>query len=191
MKLNRRRFIQTLGAAAGGSILFFPACSPLVSAWQFLTEEEAGLVIAIAEQIIPADEYPGATDAGVVYFIDKQLAGFYNNYQQTYRSGLAAVQQYCLAQFKMKFEGLEWNIQTEVLKNMESNKLEGDYWKGNSPSSFFRLMKDHTMQGFYGSPRHGGNKDYVSYKMLKLDYPAVMGQNRYSHRSSTLNIYTK
>jgi gluconate 2-dehydrogenase gamma chain len=36
------------------------------------------------------------------------------------------------------------------------------------------------MQGFYGSPRHGGNRNYVSYKMLGLEYPVVMGQNRYS-----------
>jgi gluconate 2-dehydrogenase gamma chain len=36
------------------------------------------------------------------------------------------------------------------------------------------------MQGFYGSPRHGGNRDYVSYKMMKLDYPHVIGQNRYT-----------
>ncbi|MFV0268779.1 MAG: gluconate 2-dehydrogenase subunit 3 family protein [Draconibacterium sp.] len=188
MDLGRRKFIKTFGVL-GGSILLFPACNPLVSAWQFFTEEEAGLIIAVTEQIIPADEYPGATDAGVVFFIDKQLTGFYNNYQQTYRHGLAALQQYSQAQFKMTFEGLEWSIQTEVLKRMENNKLKGDYWKENSPSSFFRLMRDHTMQGFYGSPRHGGNKNYVSYKMLKLDYPAVMGQNRYLHRNSTLNVH--
>ena len=35
------------------------------------------------------------------------------------------------------------------------------------------------MQGFYGSPRHGGNKDYASYRMLGLDYPNIIGQNRY------------
>jgi len=35
------------------------------------------------------------------------------------------------------------------------------------------------MQGFYGSPRHGGNKNNVSYKMMRLDYPVIIGQNRY------------
>ncbi len=190
MELTRRRFIQRL-SLAGGSILLFSACNPPVSAWQFLSEEEAGLIIAIAEQIIPADQDPGATDAGVVYFIDKQLAGFYNNYQKTYRNGLAALQQFCQNKFSKIFEELEWDIQTNILKRMESNKLEGDYWKKNPASSFFRLIREHSMQGFYGSPRHGGNQNYASYKMLKLDYPAVMGQNRYTHRSSTLNVYKK
>ena len=35
------------------------------------------------------------------------------------------------------------------------------------------------MQGFYGSPRHGGNRNYASYRMLGLEYPPVLGQNRY------------
>ena len=42
------------------------------------------------------------------------------------------------------------------------------------------MIRDHTMQGFYGSPRHGGNKGYASYKMLGLEYPRVIGQNRYA-----------
>jgi gluconate 2-dehydrogenase gamma chain len=32
--------------------------------------------------------------------------------------------------------------------------------------------------GFYGSPRHGGNKDYISYRMLGLDYPLIIGRNK-------------
>jgi gluconate 2-dehydrogenase gamma chain len=35
------------------------------------------------------------------------------------------------------------------------------------------------MQGYYGSPIHGGNKDYMSFNMLGLDYPLIIGQNRY------------
>jgi len=35
------------------------------------------------------------------------------------------------------------------------------------------------MQGFYGSPRHGGNRNYASYKMMGLEYPRLIGQNRY------------
>jgi len=34
------------------------------------------------------------------------------------------------------------------------------------------------MQGFYGNPRHGGNRDYASYRMLGLDYPQLVGQDR-------------
>jgi gluconate 2-dehydrogenase gamma chain len=35
------------------------------------------------------------------------------------------------------------------------------------------------MQGFYGSPRHGGNRGFVSFRMIGIDYPRIVGQNRY------------
>ena len=37
---------------------------------------------------------------------------------------------------------------------------------------FFELVRDHSMQAYYGSPIHGGNRNKISYKMMKLDYPA-------------------
>jgi len=64
------------------------------------------------------------------------------------------------------------------MQSMEKGEIKSDLWKV-SPKEFFNKLLDRTMQGFYGSPRHGGNKDYVSFKMMRLDYPALIGQNRY------------
>ena len=36
-------------------------------------------------------------------------------------------------------------------------------------ASFFALVIDHTMQGFYGSPQYGGNRDEASWKMLAIE----------------------
>ena len=191
MNINRRKFIQSISLASG-SLLLFPACGgSQKSVWRFLSEDEALTIIAIAEQIIPADQDPGATDAGVINFIDKQLAGFYSNFQESYRNGIAALNQYCLKKFSQPFEKLEWNKQTEVLNLMEKNSIEGEYWKENPASRFFRMLRDHSMQGFYGSPRHGGNKNYLSYKMIRVDFPHVIGQNRYASRCETLNAFAK
>ena len=44
------------------------------------------------------------------------------------------------------------------------------------------MIIKHSMQGFYGPPRHGGNKNYISYKIMDLDYPYVVGQNRYREK---------
>ncbi len=190
MDIKRRRFIKTISVASGG-LLILPAFSDVESPWRFFTQAEAEEVIAITEQIIPEDNNPGATKAGVINFLDKQLAGFYSNYQESYRKGLAAIQRYCLEKHNQLFEKLAWEKQTEVLILMEKNSIEGDYWKENPSSKLFRLLQDHTMQGFYGSPRHGGNKNYTSYKMIGIDYPHVIGQNRYSVRCETLNIFKK
>jgi len=37
-------------------------------------------------------------------------------------------------------------------------------------------LRDHTMMGFYGDPRHGGNKDRVSWKMLGVPDPPIRGR---------------
>ena len=112
-------------------------------------------------------------------FIDKQLVGPYKRYQDAYRKGLRGTQETSQAQFGSRFESLKWDQQTEVLKMLEAGKAKGRTWETEDSRVFFELIRDHTMQGFYGSPRHGGNYDYVSYRMLGVDYPQIIGRNRY------------
>jgi len=96
--IDRRAFVKATGTAVGGMILV-PACAPAGGKWRFLTEAEAIVVDAIAEQIIPADDDAGAHDANVVNFIDLQLIGPYEEHQQAYRTGVAGVQQTSNAMF--------------------------------------------------------------------------------------------
>jgi gluconate 2-dehydrogenase gamma chain len=37
----------------------------------------------------------------------------------------------------------------------------------------------HTLEGYYGSPRHGGNRDAASWRMLGLDEPPLRGRAQY------------
>jgi gluconate 2-dehydrogenase gamma chain len=150
MKSRRREF---LAAVAAGTV----ACGGHPSPWRFLTQPEADTLAAVCSRIIPADQDPGAAEAGVVDFIDRQLAGFYKVHQKAYRDGLAS-----LGATFVKLHGEE---QTAVLKALEKKR-----------SPFFELVLTHTMQGYYGSPRHGGNRDAVSWRMLGVPYPPVRGR---------------
>jgi gluconate 2-dehydrogenase gamma chain len=178
MDINRRNFIHQFCYACG-SLAFIPSCTSRFSSWRFLTDQEAKMLMAISEQFIPADEDPGATDANVVNFFDKQLTGYYVRHQETYRKGLQGIDASSMKIFHKHFIDLEWDQQTKFLELMEIGELPQEVWEDIEQGSFFRLLLDHAMQGFYGSPRHGGNCNYVSYKMLKIDYPHVIGQNRY------------
>ena len=185
MDTSRRKFLQQLSAACG-SILFMPACAGYDSPRRFFTEKEAKTVIAFAEQIIPADHDAGATDAHVINFIDKQLTGPYTRFQETYRKAIPAIESSSMRILRKPFYELEWDEQTHFMEQMEAGNLPEEYWTEVDQRNFFNLLLDHTMQGFYGSPRHGGNKNYVSYKMMRLDYPHVLGQNRYSSKCTTV-----
>ena len=186
MAVKRRNFIRQLCFACG-SITLLPACTRNISLWRYLTDNEARMLIAIAEQLIPADKDPGATDAQVVNFFDKQLTGYYKRHQEMYRKGLQCMELSSGKIFEKAFTELEWKQQTAFLETMEAGKLPKEDWNEVNQQSFFRLLLDHTMQGFYGSPRHGGNCNYVSFKMMKIDYPHVIGQNRYPEESNYNN----
>jgi gluconate 2-dehydrogenase gamma chain len=177
-KFTRRWFVK-LAVVGTGSFCLLPACSAPDSRWRFFTDEEAVLVDALAEQIIPSDEWPGGRESGATNFIDKQLVGPYKRYQEAYRNGLAAIQESCNTLYQKRFEELHWDEQTAFLEQMESGLMKEDSWSGGFDREFFGLLRDHTMQSYYGSHIHGGNRDMMSYRMLGLDYPLIIGQNRY------------
>ena len=181
MKYDRRNFIKTLSLAYG-SVLLAPACTSSISRYRVFTDAEADCLIALCEQIIPADEDPGATDAGVINFIDKQTEMRFPEDLPVYQQGIVSLQAVCNAQYGKLFEQLEASVQIDVMQRMERGKLSAEHWTEEvTQQTFFNLVLRRTMQGFYGAPRHGGNKNYVSHRMMKLDYPLLVGQNRYRH----------
>ena len=177
---NRRDFIKTGGVLTAG-LSFLPACTSRMveeASFLFFTKDEGECVIALCEQIIPADDiFGGATDAGVIYYIDRQLSGIFIQHAPSYRENLKKLQSHCKNEFGKPFQNLSSKEQIDVMKKMERNEINARLWE--RPSDFFRLILSHTMQGYYGSPIHGGNKDYMSFDMLRLEYPLNIGQNRY------------
>lgn len=147
--------------------------------WRFLTEAEARTLEAVCERIIPADQDPGAAWAGVINYIDVQLAGHYRRRQKSYREGIAGVNDSSRVKFGREFSALTHDEQDDVLKDLESGKAAGESWKMRSSRQFFAMVVRHTMEGFYGDPRHGGNRDRVGWKMVKLPYPPVRGRVHY------------
>jgi gluconate 2-dehydrogenase gamma chain len=171
--------VGVLGAAAGvgasAGLAHWGRAAP--APFRFFTGAEARLLIPICEQIIPRDDTPGATDAGVIHFIDRQICGPLARHQQSYRQGLASFRQACRQVCQADFEELSFDKQTEFLRRVEAGGTPKELWPGPSQQAFFNLVLDHTRQGFYGSPRHGGNRNYGSYQMMGLAYPNLIGRN--------------
>ena len=180
--LSRRQFIRlsaTATAAAGVS------CNrPSLNPWRFLSVNEARTLAAICDQLIPPDHDPGADWARVVNFIDIQLSGPFALLRKTYRYGLISLDRSARAQFGQSFAALTAEQQVVFLRRMETNGLSFDGWRQISPADFFELLLNHTMQGYYGDPRHGGNRDHASWKMVGVSYPPIAGRQHYDGRIS-------
>jgi gluconate 2-dehydrogenase gamma chain len=84
-----------------------------------------------------------------------------------------------LAMFGKRVASLTGEQADEVLHKLEKGQAPGDTWNHLSAKEFFGLVLNHTMQSFYGDPRHGGNRERVSWKMLRLPYPPIRGRLRY------------
>jgi gluconate 2-dehydrogenase gamma chain len=126
------------------------------------------MVGAICAQIIPADQDPGAKGASSVNYIDIQLTRHFKKHQGSYRLGIAGIEAASREQFGRRFVELPSEQQVQVLAGAEENS-----------KAFFDLIVAHTRQGFYGDPRHGGNRNMVSWKMLGLPFPQVRGRMHY------------
>jgi len=159
------------GAVVAGASI---SCGRVVSPWRSLSPDEADTLASVCGQIIPEDQDPGAVSAGVVNYIDVQLAGRFNRMKKVYRQGLAELNQRSFERYGQKFSGLTDPQQAEFLTAID----KGQDLKGSSLPKFFRIVVDHTMQGFYGDPRHGGNRNRASWVMLRLPYPPIRGRYR-------------
>ena len=164
--MRRRVFLGAgLSAAVAGSTA---GCGSNKGPWRFFSDAEARTVDAICAQLIPADRDPGAKEAAVVRYIDIQLTRAFKKHRAAYRAGIAAVDAASRAKSGKAFADLPPAGQVDVLIVVEEKS-----------AAFFDLILTHARQGFYGDPRHGGNRDMVSWRMLGLPSPPIRGRQRY------------
>lgn len=124
----------------------------------FFTEAQAAEVEAMAAQIIPTDESPGAREAHCLYFIDRALSGFARSSQPQYTKGLQDLQAKTQELYPGtdKFSALTSGQQIKVMTAIEK-------------TPFFRTVRTHTVIGFFSRPVHGGNADKVGWKLIGYD----------------------
>lgn len=152
----------------------------------FFNREEAQFVEAAVARLIPSDEYPGAIEAGVSNYLDKQLGGAWGSGERLYRSGpweptrpglgyqlpltpgelfhtaIKAINA-DLAKSGRPFWEMSPEQQDEYLHRLEDNKID----LNDVPSDiFFSQLWEMTVEGFFSDPVYGGNKDMVAWKMI-------------------------
>ena len=108
-------------------------------------------------------------DAGVIHYIDRQLTKRFRKQRPDYTRALAAIQRMAKQETGERFAALDFDQRTVLLEKFETQE-----------NALFEMVLNHAMQGFYGNPRHGGNKDYVSWRMLGVPPAPVRGRMHYT-----------
>jgi len=171
---SRRNFLKSGGSALGVSwlalntTLILAACkkaqdnSATQAAYSNISIEQALELGAIVDQIIPPDETPGATDTGVVYFIDAALGGFMAGAAASLDEGLddLANKAKLAGNQNSKFSELSFEQQTMLLKGIED-------------SQFFGTLHFLTMMGMFCLPQYAGNRDEIGWDLLGFNHQHV------------------
>lgn len=188
LQKDRRNFLLQVGGTAGAAWMNaqWPAIvaaaehahqaanAKTPSKFEVLTREQARQVEAVAAQIIPTDDSPGAREAGVVHFIDRALKTFASGAVPVYEKGIVHLNELTAAQYSgvKSFADASAEQQEAVLQKLvEEQSGQGGYeWPGTGASSdFFETIRLHTIWGFLADPSAGGNRDYAGWKAVGRD----------------------
>jgi gluconate 2-dehydrogenase gamma chain len=146
-----------------------PSAPPQREPIENLTAAEADLLEAICARIIPTDANgPGAREARAAHYIDRALGGALSATRQAYSAGLAAFDAYCKSSRRAPFLELSARDQDSVLIDVETGAATG--FTGSS-ALFFAMVRSHTLQGTFGDPFYGGNRNFVGWDLI--GYPGV------------------
>ncbi|KVP70015.1 gluconate 2-dehydrogenase [Burkholderia ubonensis] len=170
----------------------------------FFDAREWAFIQAAVDRLIPADaEGPGALEAGVPEFIDRQMETPYAHgalwYMQgpfrqgvpelgyqlklvprdIYRLGIAAVDRFCTKTHGKAFADLDAATRDAVLGALEKGSAQID---DVPPAVLFGQLLENTREGYFCDPVHGGNRGMAAWKMIgfpgaRADFMDFVNQN--------------
>lgn len=166
-----------------------------VSGYEFFNADEAAFIEVAVDTLIPSDSTgPGARELGVAHYVDRQMAGGFGKGDRLYlegpfgegtpeqgyqlpmtpseliRVGIADVSAYVQKTHKSTFDGLSPEDRASVMAGLDSKKVE---LPTVPTATFFGLLLQLTIEGYFADPMYGGNKDRAAWKMI--GFPGVDG----------------
>jgi len=165
IQISRRRWLAVSPLGAGWAAVLAAQehahsvmRSAAPAAFTVLSLAEAMEISAIAGQIIPSGDSPGAREAGVVYFIDRALATFDSDKRALYTKGLEEAERKRAELFprSKSIAELHADQQIQLLRAIENTE-------------FFDQVRTHSIMGFFGNPSYGGNRGLAGWKLIGFE----------------------
>ena len=184
----RRREFLTLSAASVGGVLVYTLdrrVSRLSQAsdksiripLRFFSEAEALIIAAAASRIFPNDDTgPGAQEAGVALYIDRQLAGPWG--RDHFRFTQGPFEEDANPEFGYQGKATPQEIYRQGLSQLQGfdvldAALQDDRLKQIQDTLFFALLRQNTVEGMFSDPVHGGNKDMIGWQLIGFPGPRM------------------
>jgi gluconate 2-dehydrogenase gamma chain len=188
--MKRREFIEVSAKSLGGLLVYTLAREPLRLIAQdgkvrmplrFFTAEEARCVAAACDRIFPSDSSgPGAKEAAVIIYIDRQLAGPYGKDKYRYTKGpfIESIPEHGYQGKANPQETYREGIQTLGTDFVDLDVAKQDErLRGIENTRFFQMLRTHTIEGMFCDPLHGGNAGLIGWQLIGYPGPLMSYRN--------------
>jgi gluconate 2-dehydrogenase gamma chain len=176
VSVGRRRFLARAGMLAGAPLVAAEAGRRTSQAEYkpvALSPLEMNTLTLVLSRLIPADaEMGGAVEADVHVYIDRSLSGAYSRHLPTYRDGLLVIASLMRSETGV-LPPLPVRLDAILSRLEAGNALQppGLPTLDGGGKKFFALLLQHTLEGIFGDPVHGGNRAYIGWEII--GYPGI------------------
>jgi len=166
--MNHRPTRRTVLAAA--AIVPLTSLSLKAQPAPVFSTAQLAILEAFADRLAPADETgPGARECGAVNYIANTLSDFAAAEKPQFLAGLASLDDLARKSHDRGFADLAPAEQDEVLAAFE-----------NDSRPFFNRVRQLTLEGMFGDPFYGGNREFRGWDLIRYPGPrlAVSGNEQ-------------
>ncbi len=125
---------------------------------------------ATLDTIIPPDDFPGAWEAGVGDYLQRQMQGDLAEMLPACRAWLDCLDAEAKASHSRDFAGLSHDERRALLESVEKADLK-THWSLEA-GGFFRQIVEVCAEGYYSDPGNGGNRGGVAWRMIGFEASA-------------------
>ena len=165
-EISRRAIIATV-AIVPVAALTAAAQTPPASA---LSDVQLRILAAFVDRLIPKDELgPSASESDVPIYINRALGDYLVGEKTAFIEGLEATDAYARRSQNRSFVDLTADQQDALLTSMENGSAEGF----SNARAFFNRARRLTMEGMFGDPYYGGNKNFAGWDLIRYPGPRL------------------
>ena len=135
-----------------------------------LSDAQLRLLAAFVDRLIPKDELgPSASESGVPEYINRALGDYLASEKPAFIEGLEATDAFARRSEDRAFVDLTPDRQDALLMLMDNGSAAGF----PNARAFFNRARRLTMEGMFGDPYYGGNKNFAGWDLIRYPGPRL------------------
>ena len=135
-----------------------------------LSDAQLRLLVAFVDRLIPKDELgPSASECNVPVYINRALGDYLAGEKTAVVEGLEATDALARRTQNAAFADLTPAQQDALLTSMDNGSAEGF----PTARAFFNRARRLALEGMFGDPYYGGNKNFAGWDLIKYPGPRL------------------